>query len=333
MNYTIRSELLGDIFAVPSEVVDRHIRLAGSAQLKVLLWALRGARGHFDPEACAAAIGLPAADCADAMQYWEQTGVLLPLDAPGTAPTVSETPPLSGSPAPEPTAPPAAPAAPAVPRPRAVKPQMKEVVSRQKSSPDFAYLLDTASARLGKPITNGDMETLLYLYDTAGLPVEVILMVIEYAVAMSKGKMRYIEKVALDWADREIDTIGKAEEHLCRLERRRQSWASFATLCGVSQSPTAAQQDAAERWIADWAMPEALLRLAYDYCVDKTGKFNSSYMDKVLERWHREGIMDEAQAAETLGGSKKKKAPRKTSFDLDEYEKMVMTYTPVYKEE
>lgn len=59
---------------------------------------------------------------------------------------------------------------------------MKEVIARQKSSPDFAYLLDTASARLGKAITNGDMETLLYLYDTAGLPAEVILMVIEYAV-------------------------------------------------------------------------------------------------------------------------------------------------------
>lgn len=61
------------------------------------------------------------------------------------------------------------------------------------------------------------METLLYLYDTAGLPAEVILMVIEYAVGAGKYHMRYIEKVALDWADRGIDTIDKAEQHLCPL--------------------------------------------------------------------------------------------------------------------
>ena len=68
------------------------------------------------------------------------------------------------------------------------------------------------------------METLLYLYDTAGLPAEVILMVIEYAVDGGKYHMRYIEKVALDWADRGIDTIDKAEQYLCRLDRRRQAW-------------------------------------------------------------------------------------------------------------
>ena len=340
MKYAIRPDLLGDIFAVPAAVVDRHIRLAGSAQLKVLLWALRAARGSFDPDACAAAIGLPAADCADAMQYWEQTGVLLPLEegaAGAEQVAAAETSVTAAAPA----APAAIPPAEAsgserrtTPRPRAVKPQRKEVIARQKGSPDFAYLLDTASARLGKPISHGEMETLLYLYDTAGLPAEVVLMVIEYAVAMGKANMRYIEKVALDWADREIDTIGKAEEHLCRLERRRQAWEAFATLCGIGQSPTAAQQDAVERWTTDWAMPEPLLRLAYNYCMEKTGKFNSSYMDKVLERWHGEGITDEAQAAETLGGGKPKKKPaRDTSFDLDEYEKMLRTYTPVYKKE
>ena len=80
MNDTLRPELLGDIFAVPAAVVDEHIRLAGSAQLKVLLWALRAGKGSFDVERCAAAIGLSAPDCADAMQYWFQTGVLIPRE-------------------------------------------------------------------------------------------------------------------------------------------------------------------------------------------------------------------------------------------------------------
>ena len=110
-------------------------------------------------------------------------------------------------------------------RPAAVKPQMQDVVRRQKDDAEFAYLLETASARLGRAITNGDMETLLYLYETAGLPAEVILMVIVYTVSMGKGHMRYIEKTALSWADNGIDTIDKAEQYLCRLDRRDQAWA------------------------------------------------------------------------------------------------------------
>lgn len=330
MEYTLRPELLGDIFAVPAAVVDEHIRLAGSAQLKVLLWALRAGKGCFDADQCAAAIGLSAPDCADAMQYWFQTGVLLPAEGAGRG-TGSAEPAVPAAPtAPRTSSP--SPASASTPRPRPVKPQMKEVIARQKSSPDFAYLLDTASARLGKAITNGDMETLLYLYDTAGLPAEVILMVIEYAVAGGKYHMRYIEKVALDWADRGIDTIDKAEQYLCRLDRRRQAWETFSVLCGIKQSPTLAQADAAETWICDWGLPEALLRLAYEYCMEKTGKFNCSYMNKVLERWHLEGITDEAQAAETLG-SRKPRRKKPTSFDLEEYEDTMRTYTPVYKKE
>ena len=69
-------EALDEVFALPAQVVDRHIRLAGSAQLKVLLWLARAGRGTFDADACAAAIGLSAADCTDALQYWVETGVL-----------------------------------------------------------------------------------------------------------------------------------------------------------------------------------------------------------------------------------------------------------------
>lgn len=49
-------EALDEVFALPAQVVDRHIRLAGSAQLKVLLWLARAGRGTFDADACAAAI-------------------------------------------------------------------------------------------------------------------------------------------------------------------------------------------------------------------------------------------------------------------------------------
>lgn len=223
--------------------------------------------------------------------------------------------------------------APPRPRPAAVKPQLKEVIARQKASPEFDYLLQTASSRLGKAISPGDMETLLYLYDTAGIPIEVILMVIEYAVAQGKTGMRYVEKVALDWADKGIDTISAAEQHLCRLERRRHAWEQVRSLLGIALSGTAAQIDAAEKWICEWHIQEDLLRLAYTQCVEKIGKFNSSYVDKILEHWRLDGIDTAEKALVVLdkAAQKSKDKPRReTSFDLDAYTEMEMNYTPVF---
>lgn len=331
VNYQWNPAVLGEVFAVPAAVVDDHIKMAGSAQLKVLLWLLREGRGSFDPERCSAAIGVSPADCSDALQYWFATGLMLPVGETFGAPPAVPSPEKAAPSTPAPSSA-AATRNPPAARPRPVKPSMKEVIARQKESAEFSYLLETASARLGRPISQGDMETLLYLYDTAGLPAEVILMVVEYAVAEGKYHMRFIEKVALDWADRGITTMAAAEQHLCALERRRQAWNTVSALLGLTQSPTIAQSDAAERWVCDWQVNEGLLRLAYERCREATGKFNSSYMDKILEHWRMDGVDTVEKAlAEKPGKRKSKKAAKETSFDLDEYESMVSEFTPVYK--
>lgn len=55
--------------------------------------------------------------------------------------------------------------------------------------------------------------------------------------------------------------------------------------------------DAAEKWFGDWRLDEGLVRLAYDKCVEKTGRFQHKYMDKILESWHLDGI-DTAEKAQ-----------------------------------
>ena len=68
MTYTWNMRLMGDVFVLPGDIVDNHLRLAGSTQLKVLLWCARCGRGEFDAQACSAAIGVSPADFVDALQ-------------------------------------------------------------------------------------------------------------------------------------------------------------------------------------------------------------------------------------------------------------------------
>ena len=52
------------------------------------------------------------------------------------------------------------------------------------------------------------------LHDTDGLPVGVIIMLMQYAVSVGKGNIKYIEKMAISWANEEIDTVEKAENKI-----------------------------------------------------------------------------------------------------------------------
>ncbi len=291
-----------DTVSLPASI-GRYLKLATPLQIQVLLWLAAAGRGQADAHSCAAALGgkVRAEDCEEALRYWVSEGLLTVLSA-GTPATPSKTPAAALSPAK------------AVVKPAfGVKPQMNEVVARQKSNGEFAYLLDDAACRLGKPLSPGHMETLLYLYDDAGLPAAVILMVIAYAVANGKGNMRYIEKTALNWAERGIDNIAKAVEYLCRLARIERAWDQLSRWLDLAHDPTVTQKEQAEKWLYQWNLSEELVRLAYERCMEKTGKFQSGYMDKVLESWHLEGLDTPEKAAASYGGKGAKKAASSAS--------------------
>ncbi len=342
MNYVWNSDYMWDTVTLPA-AVGRYLKLASPLQLQVLLWMATAGRGQGDAKACAAALGgrVSEGDCADALRYWVSEGILQPQESSGaaepadrsrrpvlTAALASRGPAnltlVSPSVAPQPR--------PVVPRPAAVKPQMGEVLERRQQSAEFSYLLEAASSRLGKPLSPGNMETLLYLYDSAGLPAEVILMVIAYAVGAGKGNMRYIEKTALDWAERGIDTIAAADEYLCRLARLDRAWAQVAEWFDLEDSrPTLGQKENAEKWLYQWQLPEGLIRLAYEQCLDKTGKFQSNYIDRVLEGWRLDGL---DSPEKVLAQQKPKKAPspaKEGGFDVNAFEQMVRAYTPKYR--
>ncbi len=91
-------------------------------------------------------------------------------------------------------------------------------------SDEIRFLMEEAQQILGRLINNGESATLLMLHDDYGLPVDVIIMLIQYAVGIGKGNLRYIEKVAINWADEEIFTHEQAEAKLRLLDERLQAW-------------------------------------------------------------------------------------------------------------
>ena len=75
--YTTGAGIWGNVFAVPSDVVDKYIKLAGAAQLKVLLWLLRNndRRQQITANDIGAALNMNPIDVKDCMEFWISVGL------------------------------------------------------------------------------------------------------------------------------------------------------------------------------------------------------------------------------------------------------------------
>ncbi len=358
MKYEMNLGAWNRIFAVPAAVVDDHLKLAGSAQLKVLLWVLRHAGTMNEAETIGKALGLSRADVCDAMQYWIEAGLVIaddgtlsppaaaPVPASVSTPPVTEAPVPSSADAPEKvqTAPPPAPPAEEAAEPKQPRRTMRprqlstlEVTERINGTDEIRYMIDAAESIFARPLTTPEMGALVNLHDWDGLPGDVIIMIIQYALSNGKCNMSYIEKMAVSWAAEGINTHEKAEAKVRWLDERNASWNRISRLFGIEKRPpSAAESEAVTRWMTEWKFTDDMLREAYNRCVDSTGKVKFNYINKILERWYKQNLRTiqdvraeterkpEKATTDARPTGKAQTPVKNQSYDLDDFEKMTL---------
>ena len=182
--------------------------------------------------------------------------------------------------------------------------------------------MQEAQATFGKTISPAMASTLLSICDDYGLPVEVVVMLIHYAKDAGKTGTAYIDSVARDWAESGVFTLEAAEQKLQELEERRLAWSKVQSAAGLPRrAPSKKEEEAAFRWVCQWKFTGEMLSAAYERCVDNTGKFNVSYINKILEGWHKNGLRN-LQELEQWESKRKDDREQTKSYDIDELEKI-----------
>ena len=342
-NYKINPAAYTGVTVLPSVIAEQHLKLAGPAQLKVIICAFADPAKALSPEEAAAQTGLSPEEAADALEYWRVSGLLLTeQEAPQTA-AETET---AETPAPAPEAP-----AKVFTAAKPTRLRRDEIAARIVESPEVSILFTEAQARLGRTIGDGDQSSLLLLHDYYGLPVEVILAICEYARTHGKASnMSYIYSVGMDWSKREIDTIERADEELRHLESIHSRWGEFCATTGLrAGKPTASQAKYIGIWLDEWHFPMSVIALAYEEMSKNTaGKVSFQYINKVLANWHMNGVQTpeavvdeqkrfnekkEKAAAERSKGYNAKAKPAEqydqpASYDLARAEQKAKTSVP-----
>ncbi len=320
MSYSVNPSAFKSIFAVPTDIVDKHIRLANEHQLKVLLWILRNSPDNPNIDEMCKALKMNISDANDYLQYWILTGVIAGEDneiisrpsnvvsekSNEVKPVISSSPTIAES----------------IATPS--KPSSIEIAKRIDESPEIGYLFNEAQQKLGKTIGYDGQCTLLLLHDHYGLPVEVLFMLIDYCVSIGKTNYGYIQTVGKDWGTREIDTLDKAAEQISVLRKTNSLWREFAKNAGiVNPRPTTKQTSYLRRWSEELKFGIDMIILAYEEMANHTGKLNFNYIEKILCNWHSKGYKtpEDVEKAESELKAKKSsvESASNASYDLDEF--------------
>lgn len=320
MAYQWNGAVMWDTVTLP-KVIGNYLKLASPLQWQVLLWMATQGRGQGDAAACAAALGarVTEADCADALAFWVQEGILQE-DGQPAAPAPTPAPP-------QPVEQPASPAKPPVVRPHI------DVTKLAQADSGFPLLLQETASRLGKVLSPHEMEKLALLMTERDLPVEVILMAVQYAISQNKRSVSYAVRVADSWADEGIFTIEQVNERLCREKQQEEAANRLLTLLDTEDLKlTLANKKMIAVWFYDWSLGDALIRLAYDRSQGK--KSVIGYMNRLLESWHAHGLLTPEQVLADEDPHKPKTVTAPSGdggFDMSKYSAMLENHVPTYK--
>jgi len=157
-------------------------------------------------------------------------------------------------------------------------------------------LYKLAQTLLGKTLSTTEVQILYSLYDYYGFPIEVAMEMLTYAAKIDKRNMRYIEKIAIDWAENGIFTHEDAEKYIKKLEQRAKREYKIKQLLGLNNRElTDTEKKFIGLWANDMRVPFELVPLAYERTINATDKLSCKYMHKIFENWAAAGIKTVAQ--------------------------------------
>lgn len=209
------------------------------------------------------------------------------------------------------------PAAKAAPLPFKPSYKASEISRRLQENPRVSQMYKIVSQILSKTLSSADTELLYSFYDYYALPVEVIIVMIEYYVSKGKRSMKLLEKEAGKWAAAGIDTVEKAKLHI----KKREEFLSYASrvrsLLGIGDRRlTERELTFMNKWQNELLMPVEMVKAAYEVAANQTGRLSFAYMNKILESWSQSQIKTpEALRQKTPKTSAGRKTASRYDFD------------------
>ncbi|MCR4672756.1 MAG: DnaD domain protein [Lachnospiraceae bacterium] len=274
---------------IPNSFIDNYLPRANGEFVKIYLYLIRWlpVRDHeVSLEAIADCFNMTESDVIRALRYWENEG-LISLTFSDTDPGLMTAVCLHEVKNASARAPYARESSAAPVRRTAPVYSIDEIASLS-DDPEGRELLEVIQQYMGRPLSQTDLNTIYFLSDDLGFTTELTGYLFEYCVSNGHTNMRYIEKTAVNWAEKGISTVEQA-----KAESGSFSAVVFPVMKAFglgSRMPAPAETQYIRKWYDEYGFDSSMVIEAVNRTMERTHTPSFEYADKILLNWKKAGI-------------------------------------------
>lgn len=209
-----------------------------------------------------------------------------------------------------------------------VKPEYSlDQLAEFKSRESTAELMFIAESYLGKTLSANDVRSILFISDELHFSFDLIDYLLQYCIDRGKKDFRYIEKVAISWAEAHVSTPKQAQTQATKYDKDTYT---VMNALGKNHQPTAKESEYIRRWYQIYGFSSDVILEACERTVLATDKHRFEYADKILASWKNFGVhhkTDIEKADAAYANAKRKNTPASTytknkfnQFQQNEYD-------------
>lgn len=206
---------------------------------------------------------------------------------------------------------------------------------------EIQELIFITSQYLNRQISQTELRSIFFWYDSLHFSVELIEYLIEYCVGKGHTSIHYMEKVAIAWAENKITTVELAKkESACHNKDVYTVMRAF----GINnRNLVDYERDFIKKWAQEFGFTSDIISEACRRTLQATQKASFEYADTILASWHKNQVhhledivkLDSAfqksrktsgQAQQNLNSNTKNKFNNypERSYDYDELERQLL---------
>lgn len=327
--FTIYQDHYADATIVSNLFIDEYMKEANDAQLKIYLYLLRmmSARLSTSVSDIADKFNHTEKDVMRALKYWEKNRLLaLEYDEAKNLSGIRLLDMAEKKPNAD-----IVPLAPVVPLPTkniafdekapiiksvAEKPLYEKPVYSLDELRDFknreetAQILFVAEQYLGKTLSASEIKTILFFSDKLHFSADLIDYLIQYCVDKGKKDFRYIEKVAISWAEEGITTPKQAAKAARKYDKIVYD---VMKELGKPNTPTKTEADFVTKWVKEYGFSQDIIIEACNRTVLATDNHRFEYADSILSSWHKGNVHHKADIKLMDDAFAKRKTPARNT--------------------
>lgn len=157
-----------------------------------------------------------------------------------------------------------------------------------RKNPDISELFFIIETYLKHTLSSTDTNMVLYWLDELHFSTDLVEYLVEYCITKGHSSLRYMNKVALGWADAGIKTVDQAKDDAAA---HSQIYYSVMKALGITgRNLVDSEVSLINKWVGEYGFDIELVKAACSKTISAIQKPSFEYTESILANWRKKDV-------------------------------------------